>query len=520
MKMVKSLLLGSAAGLAAVTGAQAADAPVKARPVPVEYVRICSLYGEGYFFIPGTDTCIKLGGLLRIQAGTKVTGGGVVFGSANTFGRFTRDHTNDVNYRMIALMTYDVRQQTEYGTLRTYLRLGLQIDTPTAPGGVGTSPITYNDRAFMQFAGFTVGRAQSFFDVWTHGGAYNYHNVRTTGDTGAAGQIVWAYTAQFGNGVSGSVSLEDPLPRKGEVVDVSQVPTACAFFPTGAVVASDSAFAGNGGGCAARALFGFRVPDIIANLRIDQAWGWAGASAALHDVSGAYWLNGNNVNNGHPADKYGWAATVGAQFNISTGRTGVPDDTFGFEGRVGEGTPGYMTNSPFWQIYKNSNSVGVAWVPDAVFDGTGVEIELTRAWSVGAAYQHFWNRKWRTSWYGGYVSVDFNDTATKLICFSRGGGIPLFGPAGSGQAIGFNCNPDFSFYQVGSRTQWNPVPQLDIGVDILYTKLNTAFKGPANLVANGSRPACSNLLPGNGGCSVDDQEVWSAMFRWQRNFFP
>src|SRR5262245_7398988 len=59
MKMVKSLLLGSAAGLTAVTGAQAADMPVKARPV--EYVRICSLYGEGFFYIPGTDTCLKLG---------------------------------------------------------------------------------------------------------------------------------------------------------------------------------------------------------------------------------------------------------------------------------------------------------------------------------------------------------------------------------------------------------------------------------------------------------------------------
>ena len=41
-------------------GAQAADLPVKAKAV--EYVRICSLYGAGFFYIPGTDTCIKLGG--------------------------------------------------------------------------------------------------------------------------------------------------------------------------------------------------------------------------------------------------------------------------------------------------------------------------------------------------------------------------------------------------------------------------------------------------------------------------
>ena len=61
MKMVKSLVLGSAAGLLAMSGgAQAADLPVKAKAV--EYVRICSLYGAGFFYIPGTDTCIKIGG--------------------------------------------------------------------------------------------------------------------------------------------------------------------------------------------------------------------------------------------------------------------------------------------------------------------------------------------------------------------------------------------------------------------------------------------------------------------------
>src|SRR5271167_1697661 len=65
MKMVKSLILGSAAGIVAMSGAQAADLPVKAKAV--EYVRICSLYGAGFFYIPGTDTCIKLGGFIRFD---------------------------------------------------------------------------------------------------------------------------------------------------------------------------------------------------------------------------------------------------------------------------------------------------------------------------------------------------------------------------------------------------------------------------------------------------------------------
>ena len=66
-------------------------------------------------------------------------------------------------------------------------------------------------------------------------------------------------------------------------------------------------------------------------------------------------------------------------------------------------------------------------------------------------------------------------------------------------------------FQVGSRTQWNPVPRLDIGLDVTYTGLNTAYKGAAVYAVNGSRPAVALL---------DDQGVWSAMFRWQRNFYP
>src|SRR5919109_3105809 len=72
MKMVKSLLLGSAAGLVAVSGTQAADLPVKAKPV--EYVKICTLYGEGFYYIPGTDICLKVGGYIRADYGGNVTG--------------------------------------------------------------------------------------------------------------------------------------------------------------------------------------------------------------------------------------------------------------------------------------------------------------------------------------------------------------------------------------------------------------------------------------------------------------
>src|SRR5262245_26490203 len=110
VEMLKSLLLGTAAGLVAVAGAQAADMPVKA--APVQYVKICSLYGDGFYYIPGTDTCLKMGGYLRVQAEYNMGGGGVVVGdsagSMLTQGRFTRVDTNDINYRVRGAISWDV----------------------------------------------------------------------------------------------------------------------------------------------------------------------------------------------------------------------------------------------------------------------------------------------------------------------------------------------------------------------------------------------------------------------------
>src|SRR5690242_17317703 len=136
MKMVKSLLLGSAAGLVAVAGAQAADMPVKA--AAVQYVKICSLYGDGFYYLPGTDICVKIGGYVRAELGY-LDGSSTTFGpfqpgsagfSATTSNGYTdRLDGNDFNFRSRAYMSMDTRQQTEYGVLRTYLNIGLNFDT-------------------------------------------------------------------------------------------------------------------------------------------------------------------------------------------------------------------------------------------------------------------------------------------------------------------------------------------------------------------------------------------------------
>src|ERR1700748_2386297 len=116
MKTIKSLVLGSAAGLIAMSGAQAADLPVKAKPV--EYVRICSLYGAGFFYIPGTDTCIKLGGYLRVDT---TFNGSIQDQPAWSAGRGQRHrYFNNFNDGARMAITVDTRTATEYGVVRTF----------------------------------------------------------------------------------------------------------------------------------------------------------------------------------------------------------------------------------------------------------------------------------------------------------------------------------------------------------------------------------------------------------------
>ena len=217
MNLGKSVLFATAAGFISVSGAQAADLPVKAKPV--EYVKICSLYGAGFYYIPGTDMCIKVGGYVRTQAewgsvngvspGTNGPSGFATSTSSGAIGTIANGQfdrgSNNFNMTGRGVLTVDARNQSEYGTVRGYIRLGGQ----SISNGV-TTPTFFFERAFIQFAGFTAGRTQSFFDVFTTTERFNYNESKTSGDTYNYGVDLVGYTAQFGNGMSASVSAESP----------------------------------------------------------------------------------------------------------------------------------------------------------------------------------------------------------------------------------------------------------------------------------------------------------------------
>src|SRR5215472_364489 len=155
MKVMNGLLLGTAAGLMAVSGAEAADLPLKAKPV--QYVKICTLYGDGFYYIPGTDTCIKIGGYIRADFGWNDSGArnplysGTGGAQDRTLSQFSTRHRGNIGM--------DTRTQTEYGVLRTVTSAHFQNQDQTESFNIA--------RAFIQWAGFTFGRARSFSDTWS-----------------------------------------------------------------------------------------------------------------------------------------------------------------------------------------------------------------------------------------------------------------------------------------------------------------------------------------------------------------
>jgi len=188
---IKSLLLGSAAALAVVSGAQAADAIVAAEPEPVEYVRVCDAYGTGYFYIPGTETCLKINGYVRFQVNIADDVGGDSDWDATTRGQ----------------VQFTAKSDTEYGPLTGVIVMQFNADNATAQA-------SKLDSAYLDVAGF---RAGLFYSWWDDG---------LSGETDDIGSPVTLHnslryqyeTSDFYAGISVD-ELEDGYYKDGEAAN-------------------------------------------------------------------------------------------------------------------------------------------------------------------------------------------------------------------------------------------------------------------------------------------------------------
>ena len=522
MKMVKSLLLGTAAALAAVTAGQAADLPVKAKPV--EYVKICSLYGAGFYYVPGTDFCLKLGGFLREEWNANA-GGSFTTITSGANGLFTRN-TDTLASRSRGVLTIDVRQETEYGTLRGYLSGGFQYtsnDSPSlslpgvqvpAGGGAATAAAAPNlngnvvvIRAFTQIAGFTVGKTSSFFDFFSTP-KYTFQTNILWQEYGGVGVNTWAYTQQFGAGVSASIAIQDNTNFAHPVKDLN-VAAGTAAGTGGAFLIFPIIGTGPTTGPWDNA--GNLVPDIEANVRIDQTWGSAQLAGGLHDDRARNYTIGTGgpatVGSAHPADKWGYALSAGFDVNLPTAK----GDTFAVQSQycVGYSESCYQNSGTrdsdlaFGLTNGGGNRLGLGWVDDAYLANTAAtgatSLQLPTVWNIVGAVQHYWVPNIRTSLYGAYAQYTANSSAVNTLVCAPGG-------------LANGC-ADWATWQVGSRTIWNPVKSLDVGVEVLYTDLSkSAFNGAAVTFTPAGAAAQTY--------TIGSTHVVSGIARVQYNFVP
>ncbi len=507
MTNLQSLILGSAAGLIAIGGAQAADLPVKAKAV--EYVKVCSLYGAGFYYIPGTDTCIKIGGAIRLDVAFNGGTYDVPFwqGGAGGSGVFTQNYYST---RERINLTTDTRTATEYGVVRTYTNIQFDFlqDRESIAGGY-----TEVDYAFIQFAGFTFGKAVSQFDPqWALAKPYISSGFNA-GSNNATGIPQLAYTASFGNGVSATISLENASPYRNAGIYNN---SAALLGPFGANVGAtglsnvnygttSNTFTGNSYG-------GNHIPDVVGNLRLDQAWGTLHAAAAMHTITPGFYTGALNTT--HADDSYGFAVTGAVEFkNLPTGA----GDTLKLEATYAKGAAKYVfggtTDTVGGGRYAkaDANSIGFGYVLDGVYTNGG-QIVQSEAWQVSAFYEHYWNPAWRTSVFGNYSHISYGNDGNAILAAAfnpaRAAGT---GSNVAGGLVGSSGNFDLGLAQIGTRTAWTPVRNLTLSAQFTYSRLEQNLGGSYTGAVTGRATPV-------GGYAVTNQNAYNGAVQILRSF--
>lgn len=271
MMMLKCLPFGVAAALAAVTGARAADAVVVAEPEPVEYVRICDAFGTGFFYIPGTETCLKISGYVRYRIGATNDDGLIYDADGNVIGGDTPNYQGFAgggwNKQTRARVNFETRSETEWGTLQSFIRFqanwgeASEDQNPFDDGPVGA------DQAWLQLGGLRMGYTES----------------------------AWAETIY---GITNGGSFSDGALWYGDqqrhLLQYNYGATDQGFFAVLSV--EDDALQGNG-----------YVPDFVGVIGYQQAWGAVWARAG-YDTARSLEVGGD--------DDGGFGAQLAAQINI------------------------------------------------------------------------------------------------------------------------------------------------------------------------------------------------------------
>ncbi|GGC88118.1 porin [Chelatococcus reniformis] len=527
------------------------------KAAPVEYVKVCAVHGVGFFYIPGTDTCIKIGGRAQFQ-----------YEFAQYRSLNLADRSNFIGAGRIQV---DARTSTAWGTLRTFVRFDMASRTGQQHGASGTlrswGPFAFNatgidtynraykfvdvDKAFIQFAGLTAGRASSFYDFYvTDVELTNFSIASNVFSTN-----LLAYTYHFGHGWSATVSAEDPSFRRNPLFSAnpqSVVPGANLTFGQPNAGSIDPVLQGlcaaGVNGCtygspvylfnAAGQRTGYafvdiaqrqQLPDFVANLRVDQSWGSAQISAAVHQVSIGGYNNLGVYNNAgvavppaavaagglypqRPEAAYGYGIQAGVKFKLPFL---APGDALWLQAAYARGAMSYTgvsvpigTESPI-EAGPGGGARFFAYKVDGYVDPNSGDIKLTRSWSMAAAFLHYWAPQWRSGFVFTYGELQYPGSARtagplgNLYANSAGVVTPASLAAGSTN-VAFKS---FNEMVTVANLVWSPVKDLDIGVEVAYQRVD-----PRGRVVD------NNKYGALTGKTVSFDDNWLTRFRVDRTF--
>ncbi len=381
-------------------------------------MKVCSAYGAGFFFIPGTDTCLKFGGRVRADYAyvtAKDQFSGVSAANVATVSK-AKDAANTLGWEARGALNFDARTSTAWGTVQSAASLRLARTTGVLGvdyGASSTSAGATLEYAYVRFAGFTFGASRdnyAFMPSLTYGAGHwgSFAN--------GAKQI--AYTATFGGGVSATIALQDH---------------------------QDTSVGGqNGVGGTIYNVYN-TAPQVNANIRFDQSWGAIQLMGAYNDVSA------NTVTDSYDKNKGVYAIGAGLKVNLPMLAKG---DALYLTANYANGMTEYTTN---WTSFKSSayrRDVGGYTMNHAsyVFETTG--IETVKSWNIAALLEHYWAPQYRSVLFGTYGQLDAPNGA-KARAWN--------GTSGFGDATVWN---------VGTNFAWLPTSRMEIGVEVIYARVN------------------------------------------------
>jgi len=497
MTLMKSLLLGSAAGIVGIASAQAADLPTRKGAPAAEYVRICSISVNGTpvvgWMLPGSDTCFKLTGYVTAQigGGNIQNGQNLIYGPA--FGSTTLSPTvtnsgagfTVVNSPTVGIVAgapavvagtpvvgtqtttptrglnasgangrpefgwntrlnfgFDAVSNTAYGPLTAHAEM--QFENSNGFGNDVSNPLggsaAYLNLAYVTWAGITAGKAPSFYS-FTGGGAA-WYNFFSPDQQGFNQPDLLAYTASFGGGFSATIAAQSPGSNgsSGGGTDFNGVSGAnYNGFSRG----TDYQYNGQS------------IPDFVANLKVVQGWGSAQISGVGHyvDVTGF---------NGLEQRVEGWGVDAGVSFNLPTFGAG---DKFLVTGTWTQNAAWFsgFPDAMFGELgMVNGNGQQMA-IADTYENPSGNSFARPEMWTVSAEIDHHFSPQFVGSIEGSYGQVRWNNTDFSSVVS--------------------NSNS----WLVGVVAHWIPVTNLDFEFETLYMQSQTqtpnGFVSSANPVS-------------------------------------